>query len=138
MRGTVDGLITSYASAHSAKLVEAGLTYSVSDRQCMLHYCPMVSKKFWNSLPDDMRKLFVDVWNDHVPAQRAKAREMQKDGEDKIEAGYKKKGGSIWRPSPSTLKRWRERVMPAQEKLIEQLKLDRDLVAKAAAMLGIK
>ena len=138
MRGTVDGLITSFKSAEGAKLVEAGLKYSVADRQCMLHYAPMVSKKFWNSLPDDMRQLFVDVWNDHIPQQRALARKLQAEAELEMERLYKKKGGSIWRPSESTLKRWRAKVMPAQEKLIKDLKLDRALVDKAAAMLGMK
>ncbi|WP_299980827.1 TRAP transporter substrate-binding protein DctP [Desulfobacula sp.] len=137
MRGTVDGLITSYSAMYGAKLVDAGIKYSVMDRQYFLHYVPMCSKKFWDALPTDLQILFTEVWNRSVPKQRAIARELQKKGELAIEQLLKKKGGKIFRPSDETLAKWREHIMPTQAKLVKKLNIDPNLVETAKKMLGM-
>jgi C4-dicarboxylate-binding protein DctP len=138
MRNTVDGLITSFKPLHSAKLVDAGIKYSVKDREYLMHYVPMCSKKFWKRLPDDLRKLFVKVWNEHVPGQRENARKMQLEGELAVEKLEKAKGGGIFRPSDEVLAKWRAHIMPAQPPLVKQMKMDQKLVDKAMQMLGMK
>ncbi len=36
----------------------------------IFYYYPMVNLKFWNSLPPDLQKIFLEVWNEVVPKQR--------------------------------------------------------------------
>jgi TRAP-type C4-dicarboxylate transport system substrate-binding protein len=137
MRGTCDGLITSFKPLHSAKLVEAGITYSVMDREYLMHYVPICSQKFWNSLSPELQKLFVEVWNEHIPQERQLAREMQREGEKDVEELEQKKGGGVYRPSDEKLARWRKQIMPIQDQLVKDLKIDPKLVKTAMDMLGM-
>lgn len=133
VRGTVDGLATTAKSAESAKLHEAGIKYGVFTRNFMGYYIPMVSLKFWNTLPVDLQKIFVEVWNEHVPKQREIARKEQKDAEEFL----KSKGVEIYYPSDEELAKWRKHIMPIQEELIKELKHDEELVGLAMKALGM-
>ncbi len=137
MRGTCDGLITSFKPLHSAKLVEAGITYSVKDREYLMHYIPICSQKFWKSLTPDLQKVFAEAWNEHIPKQRELARKMQMEGEKDVEELLKKKGGMIYRPSDEKLAKWRKQIMPIQDGLVKDLKIDPKLVKAAMDMLGM-
>ena len=138
MRGTCDGLITSLKALHGAKLIDAGITYSLYDKEIFSHYVPMCSEKFWNGLPEDLQKLFVEVWNDHIPLEREIARKMQLEGEQAVDELEKKKGGGIYRPSEEELVQWRQQIMPIQDPLVKEMKIDPGLVDLAMEMLGIK
>jgi TRAP-type C4-dicarboxylate transport system substrate-binding protein len=138
MRGTCDGLITSLKALHSAKLVDAGITYSLYDKELFSHYVPMCSEKFWKGLPADLQKLFIEVWNEHVPMERELARKMQKEGELAVDKLQKAKGGGIYRPSNKELAKWRQQIMHIQDPLVKEMGMDRELVNTAMEMLGMK
>jgi len=133
VQGTVDGLATTAKSAESAKLHEAGVKYGVFTRNFMGYYIPMVSVKFWNSLPGDLQKTMLEVWKEHATQQREIARREQKDAEEFL----KSKGVDILYPSDEELAKWRKHIMPIQEKLITELKHDPELVKIAMKELGL-
>ncbi len=138
MRGTCDGLITSLKALHSAKLVEAGITYSLYDKELFSHYVPMCSEKFWNRLPADLQNVFKAVWNEHIPAERKLAEKMQLEGETAVEELLKKKGGGIYRPTKKELTQWRRKIMHIQDPLVKELQMDAKLVGMALEMLGMQ
>jgi C4-dicarboxylate-binding protein DctP len=138
MRGTCDGLITSPKALHSAKLVEAGITYELADKNIFSHYIPMCSKKFWGRLPADLQKIFSEAWNEHIPQERVLALKMQAEGEAAVEELLKKKGGGIYRPSDKELAQWRQHMMHIQDPLVKELGMDTELVRIAMDMLGMK
>lgn len=133
VRGTVDGLATTAKSAESAKLHEAGIKYGVFTRNFMGYYIPLVSLKFWYSLPPDLQRIFIEVWNEHVPKQREIARKEQKDAEEFL----KSKGVEIHYPSGEELAKWRKHIMPIQEELIKELNHDPELVDLTMKALGM-
>jgi C4-dicarboxylate-binding protein DctP len=136
-RGTCDGLITSFKPLHSAKLVEAGITYSVKDRQYMMHQVPMVSNKFWSSLPNELQTIMVDVWDENIDYARELAGKMQIEGELEVEALLMEKGGGIFRPDDETLAKWRKKIMYVQDDIVKEMKMDPEIVDKARKMLGM-
>ena len=138
MRGTCDGLITSLKPLHSAKLVDAGITYSIRDREYLMHYIPMCSKKFWSSIPKDLKELFTEVWNEHIPQQRELARKMQLEGELAVEELEKKKGGGIYRPSNEQLAEFRKQIIKKQEHIVQKMGIDSKLVEVGMQKLGMK
>lgn len=133
LRGTCDGLITTFKSAEGAKLDEAGLKYSIKSRDNMGYYVPMVSMKFWNSLPADLQKIMEEAWTEHVPKQREIARQEQKEAEDYL----KKKGVHIYEPSDAELAKWRDHIMPSQEPFVKKVGMAPELIAIAKKMLGM-
>jgi len=132
-RGTVDGLATTTKSAESAKLHEAGLKYGLECRNHVSYYYPLVNRKFWNSLPKDLQKIFMDVWEETTPLQRKIARDQQLWAKDFLEG----KGMDFYEPSVEKLAKWREHLMPIQDGLIKDLGYDPGLVKRAMKSLGM-
>jgi len=132
-QGTVDGLASTAKSVEGAKLHEAGVKYGIFTRNFQGYYIPMVSLKFWNSLPADLQKIFMDTWNELVPKQREIARKEQKQAEEFLMS----KGVDIYYPSDEELAKWRKQIMPIQDKLIKELRHDPELVKIAMKALGM-
>lgn len=130
---TIDGVSTTTKSVESAKLNEAGLKYCVETRNYFTHYFPLVNLRFWNSLPPDLQKIFVEVWEDTVPKQRDLAAKEQQDAKDYLES----KGMEFYTPSPEKLAQWRNHIMVVQDKLIEEFKYDPELVKQCKKALGM-
>jgi TRAP-type C4-dicarboxylate transport system substrate-binding protein len=70
LQGTVDGTITNFKGADATKLDEAGVKYAVKDNISLTHYVPMLSNRFWNSLPKDLQKIIIECSEAVVPKQR--------------------------------------------------------------------
>ncbi|MFC1798858.1 TRAP transporter substrate-binding protein DctP, partial [Thermodesulfobacteriota bacterium] len=133
LQGTVDGLLTTFKTAEGVKLYESGVKYAVKDRGCLLHYAPMVSLKFWNSLPNDLQKVMVDSWDASVDPQRKLAIKMQKDAEKTM----KEKGVQVYAPSAEVLAQWRNHMMPNQAPYVKKAKMDPELIKLAKEKLGM-
>ena len=133
-RGTIDGLATTTKSVESAKLQEAGLKYALECRNHVSYYFPLVNEKFWKSLPSDLQKVFLDVWDETVPKQREIAREEQR----KAKVFLQTKGGMEFvEPSVEELAKWRQHIMPIQDELVKKLKYDPQLVKSSMKALGM-
>ncbi len=133
VQGTVDGICSTAKSVEGAKLYEAGIKFGCLTRNWRGFYVPMVSQKFWKSLPPDLQKIFLDVWDETVTKQRQIAREQQAEA-IKIMEG---KGVEFYEPSDEELARWRKHIMPVQEKMSTGLKQDQKLVELARKALGM-
>jgi TRAP-type transport system periplasmic protein len=133
VQGTVDGICSTAKSVESAKLYEAGIKYGVFTRNFNGYYVPLVNLKFWNSLPPELQKVFTQVWDETVPKQREIARREQAEARKLMES----KGVEIFEPSDAELAKWRKQIMPAQEKLIKNLKYDPELIKLAQKALGM-
>ena len=132
-QGTVDGLASTTKSVESAKLHESGLKYGVSTRNFNGYYIPLVSEKFWKSLPPDLQKILQDTWNDLVPKQREIARREQTTAKEFL----KSKGVEIYDPSDEELAQWRKVIMANQDAIVKELKHDPEMVKMAKKALGM-
>jgi TRAP-type C4-dicarboxylate transport system substrate-binding protein len=133
VQGTVDGVCSTTKSVESAKLYEAGVKYGVNTRNFNGYYVPLVNLKFWNSLPADLQKIFMEVWNSVVPRQREIARKEQAEARKIMES----KGVEIYDPSDEELAKWRKHILPVQDKQIKDLKYDPALIQMAKKALGM-
>lgn len=133
LQGTVDGTVTNFKGADATKLDEAGIKYAVKEYGAMGHYMPIVSNKFWKSLPPDLQKIMVDVWDEVVDQEREIAEKMQAEGEMNLE----KRGVKIYRPSDKERAEWRKHIMPTQAAFIKEMKYDEKLIDMAEKSLGM-
>ena len=132
-RNTVDGVLTTFESVRSAKLWDSGLKHAYEDNQAFFQYVPVMSKKAWDSLPEDIQTLIVETWEAKVDAVRDTAAGRQQSAREEAEAnGINRVVGS-----PEDLAKMREKLMGTQDALVEELRIDADLVKKAEETLSV-
>ncbi len=131
-RSTVDGVLTTHESVRSAKLWDSGLKYAYDDNQSFFQYVPVMSKRAWDGLPEDLQTLIVDTWESKVDAVRKLAAERQQSARDDGAANGIKRIDA----SEEDLAAMREKLMAGQAELVGELRIDADLVAKAEAALA--
>lgn len=131
-RNTVDGVLTTHESVRSAKLWDSGLKYAYDDFQSFFQYVPVMSKRAWDGLPEDLQTLIVDTWESKVDAVRKLAAERQQSARDDGAANGIKRIDA----SEEDLAAMRDKLMASQAELIGELRIDADLVTKAEAVLG--
>ena len=132
-RGVVDGLATTAKSVTSAKLQDAGVKFGLECRNHVSYYFPLVNRKFWNSIPANLQKIFIQEWEKSVPVEREIAEKDQVDAKKFLET----KGVQFVSPNEATLTKWRNHIMPCQPKLVKDLKYDPALVKLAKKVLGM-
>jgi len=130
---TIDGVATTIKSVESAKLNDAGLKYCTENRNFVSYYYPLVNLKFWNSLPPDLQKTFLEAWDYAVPKQRVIAAKEQEDAKEYLQS----KGMEFFTPSDAELTKWRNYIMPIQDKLIKDLKYDPEIIKFCKKVLGM-
>ena len=133
LQGTVDGTITNFKVADSDKLDESGIKYAVKEYGALGHYMPIVSKRFWNSLPKNLQQIMVEAWEGTVDQEREMSEKMQREGEMNLE----KRGVKIYRPSDEERTEWRNYIMPVQADFIKEMKYNNDLINLAKKILGM-
>jgi C4-dicarboxylate-binding protein DctP len=131
-QGTFDGLISTNESCFSAKLWEAGLKYSIQDRQNINIYVPLVSDKFFASLPDDVQKLMVDLWHDNIGTFRDNMAAAQ----EHALSALRDHGLEIVTPDETEVTAVRKRMLPDQDKLVKDNKMSADLPKLLEADVG--
>lgn len=132
-RSVIDGLATTTKSAESAKLHESGLKYGLECRNHISYYYPMVNRKFWNSLPQDLQKIFTDLWEETVPKQRKIARDEQIWAKEYLQT----KGMVFYEPSLEKLTKWRNHIIYTQEGLVKDLGYDAKLAETCMKASGM-
>ena len=131
-RNTVDGVLTTHESMRSAKLWDSGLKYAYDDDQSFFQYVPVMSKSAWDKLPEDLQTLIVDTWEAKVDAVRDIAAERQQSArEEGIANGIK-----VTKASDDDLATMRDKLMSTQTALVDELRIDADLVSRAEALLA--
>ena len=130
-QGVISGVATTYESTYSAKLHESGLKYAYEDYQFWGQYVPMISLAFWNRQPKDVQDAILAAWDIAARGQREMAAAAQASArETLVKAGMK-----IVVPTPAEIVANRKTVMPLQDDLVKQMKIDQDAVEAARAGL---
>lgn len=128
---TVDGLMTTFETAASAKLWEAGVAHAFENNQYFAQYVPMVSNVFWSAASPDVRSAITSTWEALVDEGRKAAAAAQTEAR----ATLAKNGVTIVVPSAAELRTWRERMQKIEPELVKTLKIDPALHAKVVAAL---
>ncbi len=129
---TFDGLITTNESTASAKLYEAGVTSSLQDQQSINIYIPLISGRFWSSLPPDLRALMVDTWKQSIPGYRQNMIGSQKTAYTLLV----QKGVKMNAPSESEIDSIRKTMQPQEAQVGEELRLSPKLMAQMKTVVS--
>lgn len=123
LQNEVDGLLTTYETVASARLWEAGVAHAFEDRESFVRYVPLVSTRFWNRLPADLRVVIREVWEKHVDEARSDAARAQVVARETL----RDNGVTIVIPSAREHSRWRRVLRQSQDDMIEALGLDSEI-----------
>jgi TRAP-type C4-dicarboxylate transport system substrate-binding protein len=127
--GMVDGVMTAFESVRSAKLWDSGLKYAYVDNHAFHQYVPMINKDVWNKLPKDLQELMQSTWDETVDPQREFT--AKRDDEARLEAI--KNGIIVTDASREDIRKLRDTLMPIQEKVINELRIDPGFADRANA-----
>ena len=116
-QGTVDGLLTTFETAASAKLWEAGVKTALEDNQYYAFFIPLVSKAFWTSTTEANRKLLTDTWAAMVEDGRKTAQDEQLKARQKLV----EHGVVITVPDPAVQATWRAKMLAGEPALVKKL-----------------
>ncbi len=124
-QGTFDGLIASNESIVSVKLWEAGLRYSLQDRNFFGAYVPMLSNAFWSGLPPDLQTLMTSLWAENIPTYRANMAASQARARGTLES-HGMQFADITQEQATEV---RNQMLKEQDQLAKDLKIGPDTVA---------
>lgn len=128
-QGTVDATMGSIESVVQQKLTDVGVTHGFWDKGIIGFLIPIVSKKYWDSLNDDQKALFTDVWNEVTEKQREQT--MAQDS--KYRATLKDWGVKISDATDADAKKMRGDIMSIQPALVEKLRISKEVLDLAIA-----
>jgi tripartite ATP-independent transporter DctP family solute receptor len=125
--GTVDGQENPYSTVEASKFDEVQKYFS-NTRHIYNSQLLLVSKKFWDQLSDEEKKIFQDAAVETRDYQRKVAREM----DEKSRQTLVKNGMQINDIAPEEIARMREKVKPVVDKYAAQVgeDLTRELYAE--------
>jgi C4-dicarboxylate-binding protein DctP len=124
LQKSVDGMLTSYETIASAALWEHGITQVFEDREYFAQFVPLVSNAFWQRLPEDMRTIIADTWDECVDQARVQAAIAQ----DKARLELQSKGLSIIVPSQEELVATRSLLVQQEPAIARQIGIGDDLL----------
>lgn len=123
--GSVAGVLSTTATIVSAKLWEHGIVNAFLDREYLTHYVPLVRYTLWQRLPEDMRVVIRQTWQEELVegrqaaavAQSAAVLELVRNGVDVIEPESRSQG------------QWRAKLLSEQDSIASELGMDMTLVS---------
>ncbi|MBF0168937.1 MAG: TRAP transporter substrate-binding protein DctP [Alphaproteobacteria bacterium] len=130
--GRLDGLVTTFETAASAKLWEQGIRYAYEDRAYFAQYVPLISAAFWNRLSAQHKKALSDSWEATVGQSRVSAAQAQAVARSVLIAN----GLRITTPSLQEGEQARSQLMKRQPEMIKSLGIDPSLPERAATSGG--
>lgn len=116
-QGTVDGLLTTFETAASAKLWESGVTSAFEDNQYFGYFVPLVSKAFWDKAPEATKAILTDTWAAMIDEGRVAAAEAQ----TTARATLIKNGVTITAPDADSLAAQRATMVADEAALVKEL-----------------
>lgn len=131
-QGNFDALLTTCESAVSAKLWDSGVKYLLLDQQFFAQYIPMVARGFYDKLKPEQQKLLVDTWAEMIDKFRAEAHAAQMKAKDTLAEN----GVKVVEPSKADIAAVRQRMMPTQDEVAKELKVDPAIVSKVNQSVG--
>ena len=131
-QGNFDALLTTCESAVSAKLWDSGVKFLLLDQQFFAQYVPMVARGFYDKLKPEQQKLLVDTWAEMIEKFREEAHAAQMAAKDTLAQN----GVKVIEPSKADLAAVRQRMMPTQDEVAKELKVDAAIVSKVNQVVG--
>ncbi len=128
-QGTVDATMASIESVVQQKLTDVGIRYGFWDQGIVGFLIPIVSQSYWDSLSEDEKALFTEVWNEIVSEQRVNSIAVDSEFRETLTEW----GVTISDADTAAAEVMREQMMPQQKQVIEKYKLDPELVELATA-----
>ena len=133
-RGRLDGLITTHETIASAKLWEQGIAHATEVKVYFAQYIPLISRSFWNQLPEDLRSMVRESWETGVNAARLEAAQAQSGARRTLDAH----GVKLVQPSKEAMQAWRDRGLASQAETARKLGVPEALVLQAQKELAKK
>ncbi len=131
-QGRLDGLLTTYETAASARLWEVGVQHATENRAYFAQYIPIISRSYWTALPADLRQTIRQAWESVVDDARIEAGRAQLDARHTLEAH----GVKVLEPGPGTIQRWRQQAVQGQTELARTLGIPPALLQETARQFG--
>ncbi len=131
-QGNFDALLTTSESAVSAKLWDSGVKYLLLDQQFFAQYVPMIARGFYDKLKPEQQKLLVDTWAEMIDKFREEAHAAQMKAKDTLAQN----GVKVVEPSKADIVAVRQKMMPTQDEVAKELKVDPGVVAKVNQTVG--
>jgi C4-dicarboxylate-binding protein DctP len=126
-QGVMDGLLTTYESSFSSKLMDSGMKYAFEDRNQFNQYVPMMRANFFNKQPKEVQQAILEAWDIAATQERKNAAAAQLKAKDVlVKAGLK-----VVVPSPAEVLGARRLLMKIQPELVKSIKMDNDVVEEA-------
>ncbi|MGB1027936.1 MAG: TRAP transporter substrate-binding protein DctP, partial [Rhodospirillaceae bacterium] len=129
--GRVDGTLTTPMTVVSGSLWQSGIAQAYLDYQYFAQYVPLVSNRTWFRLPEDVRQIILETWEEGVDAGRQAMAVAQRDALQTMMDN----GVVVVRPEQTQLDQVRMGLMPMQKALVSELGLDPKLVEAASEAL---
>jgi TRAP-type C4-dicarboxylate transport system substrate-binding protein len=132
-QGQIDGLgsMTDLTIA-GGKYWDAGIRYAFRDIAGWGVYIPLVSQVTWDGLAPSDREAIQRAWEETKDWARAYTETELANGIDTNAA----QGIVSFSPSPEERQRMRDRLIAEQDELVEQSRMDPDLVARVRTRLA--
>jgi C4-dicarboxylate-binding protein DctP len=126
-QGVMDGLLTTFESSVSSKLMDSGMKFSFEDRNLFGQYVPMMRANFFNKQPKEVQQAILESWDIAATQERKDAGAAQiKARETLIKAGL-----VVVVPTPAEVLGARRELMKMQAELVKSIKMDQDVVDEA-------
>lgn len=126
-QGVMDGLLTTFESSVSSKLMDSGMKFGFEDRNQFNQYVPMMRANFFNKQPKEVQQAILESWDIAATQERKNAGAAQlKARETLIKAGLK-----VVVPTPAEVLAARRELMKMQPELVKSIKMDQDVVDEA-------
>jgi C4-dicarboxylate-binding protein DctP len=126
-RGRLDGLLTTDETVASARLWEQGIRHATVIDAYFAQYIPVISRSYWESLPEELRSAIRASWESIVDEARAEASLAQHDARRTLEAH----GVRVVAPSRDVILAWRQRAVADQAVLTRKLGVPDAIVIEA-------
>ena len=130
-QGVMDGLLTTFESSASSKLMDSGLKFGFEDKNLFGQYVPMMRANFFNKQPKEVQQAILESWDIAATQERKDASAAQiKAKETLIKAGL-----VVVVPTPAEVLGARRELMKIQPELVKNIKMDQDVVDEALRSL---
>lgn len=136
-QGVMDGLLTTFESSVSSKLMDSGMKYGFEDKNQLNQYVPMIRENFWRKQPAEVKAAILDSWAIAAKWQREAALKAQADARAQLVKG----GLQIIVPTKDQIDAARKELMTTQAELVESMKIDPEIAQRSLEALkagGIK
>ncbi|MEM7197491.1 MAG: TRAP transporter substrate-binding protein DctP [Pseudomonadota bacterium] len=131
-RHNIDGLSTTHETVRSLRLWQSGVRYAFNIQDSFVQYVPLVSRKFWDSLPPELQVTLTSSWRHAVLEGRRLAVVRQ------LEAKREGAANGILNvpPDKEDLAYFRRLLLSIQNQMVSVLGMDKAFVDRVDKALN--